>query len=715
MFKGEYNILMKNLFLQKKPILQNDLFSLFLLFLIWFISIIIVNPVGDFPLNDDWAYARSVQSIVVNRQLELDTWPAMTLIAQIGIGTAYCEIFGFSFEVLRWSTLINSLFCLLLYFLLLRKFTNVFIARFASLLLFFNPLFFSLSFTFMTEVHFQIAILASLFFFSIYIESTNNSFLVLGGLFSVIATLIRQPGFLVPLSFAIVLFFREKFILRKILVLLPAIISFIALQGYNYWLGIAYPEVEKMGGFQELLQSVYSKRPEDYIRQVVNILLYTGLFLLPLVFLFIPQVRWKNYHKQILKLLTLGLTIAFLCIYLHYFFVGNVFYNFGLGPKLLKGVDFSHSNVTPSLSKDLWRVLNYLALFGTIGGLLILLQKPLSIKPWFSWNNKFLATSKIKMVIVLYSVLYFILLNLMPSLFDRYLIHLFPFIVILMLPNSIKGNKYLVITGGICLTLYAVFSIGATHDYLSWNRARKAAYDFLKIEQNIPPTFIDGGFEINGWHQAGPDRFNSQTDKSWWFVSEDDYVIAFKELPRFRRWKSYPFNTFFPLSTDSIFILKKAHVLNLEYDDFPIHSNLEKIDSTQTKFLSNHPSVTFSGGNLHSKQNVRSGQKAIQLNHKAKYGLTTQFWNLNPGDTILVSVWRYPSHANTGIVIDSDYQNILYDYNDKRVVGKSDDGWEQLQSEIIIPDYHGQERFSIYIWNPGGKNVWWDDLVINRK
>ena len=33
------------------------------LILIWGISVLVVNPLGNFPLNDDWAYAQSVRDL----------------------------------------------------------------------------------------------------------------------------------------------------------------------------------------------------------------------------------------------------------------------------------------------------------------------------------------------------------------------------------------------------------------------------------------------------------------------------------------------------------------------------------------------------------------------------------------------------------------------------------------------------------------------------
>ena len=35
-----------------------------LIVLLWFVVIALINPVGDFPLNDDWCYAKSVKNYI---------------------------------------------------------------------------------------------------------------------------------------------------------------------------------------------------------------------------------------------------------------------------------------------------------------------------------------------------------------------------------------------------------------------------------------------------------------------------------------------------------------------------------------------------------------------------------------------------------------------------------------------------------------------------
>ena len=50
---------------------------------------IAVNPIGDFPLNDDWAWGRAVKTLYEHHELKIPEFAGMSLIAQILWG--YCR------------------------------------------------------------------------------------------------------------------------------------------------------------------------------------------------------------------------------------------------------------------------------------------------------------------------------------------------------------------------------------------------------------------------------------------------------------------------------------------------------------------------------------------------------------------------------------------------------------------------------------------------
>jgi len=97
-------------------------------------------------------------------------------------------------------------------------------------------------------------------------------------------------------------------------------------------------------------------------------------------------------------------------------------------------------------------------------------------------------------------------------------------------------------TASICalvVFLYSVFTVGATHDYLSWNRTRWKASDYLMSEACISHRYIDGGFEFNGWY-GYDSKYKKSDGKSWWWVDKDDYVISFGPIIGYDEIKRYP-------------------------------------------------------------------------------------------------------------------------------------------------------------------------------
>ena len=50
--------------------------------LIWVVLALVIDPSGDFPLNDDWAYGLSVKALVERGEIRFTDWGCQTLIAQ---------------------------------------------------------------------------------------------------------------------------------------------------------------------------------------------------------------------------------------------------------------------------------------------------------------------------------------------------------------------------------------------------------------------------------------------------------------------------------------------------------------------------------------------------------------------------------------------------------------------------------------------------------
>ena len=139
------------------------------------ICLLLVPPTLNVPLNDDWAYAQSVQQLLATGQLHVSNWSTAALIPQIYWGAAFTHLVGnFSFVTLRLSTILFSLVTALALYDLLRQLDLPWIAALLGVLtLIANPLFLNLTYSFMTDVFYLGLMLISLAF-SCAVSSGNR-------------------------------------------------------------------------------------------------------------------------------------------------------------------------------------------------------------------------------------------------------------------------------------------------------------------------------------------------------------------------------------------------------------------------------------------------------------------------------------------------------------------------------------------------------------
>jgi len=114
-------------------------------------------------------------------------------------------------------------------------------------------------------------------------------------------------------------------------------------------------------------------------------------------------------------------------------------------------------------------------------------------------------------------------------LFDRYLFLFVPAILVLVVTKETRSGymperRWRGALSLMLVLVYATVAVAATHDYLAWNRARWMATRTL-MEAGVSPHQIDGGYEFNGWYLSDP-NYQREPNKSYWWVDDDEYVIA---------------------------------------------------------------------------------------------------------------------------------------------------------------------------------------------
>ena len=687
-----------------------------LLFAIWLLAELLVNPIGEFPLNDDFGYSHNVYFLVTEGRFDFSDWQAMTLIVQILWGGLVCKIFGFSFTALRISTVFLALLTSWTAFQLFQKQTKHRWLAFSTTVLFlFNPFFFSLANTFMTDVPFLAVFLPGVYCFGKVLESGENSgvlkYWVWGAVFSVLATLIRQPGLLLPLAFGAAYFIQQargvKF--KDILVaVLPFVISLVAMQLYVHWYQTIRELPDEYGQISQLFEPFFNgSLGFKWIVRNNEIFFHFGLFALPLTLLLLPSY-WKQAtrsHKLIAALATAIVGCTFLW---HWGFLpmGNVFHNLGLGPKTLylpklRGQGGLDILPYPKLELEWWTALKCL---GIGAALLSVFELALAlIRHWLqkSWMVLFL-------FFLAGSYYVFIILN--PYYIDRYTLVLVPLFLMILLPGNmpLPGSAILRSTTYILFAGILLFSVGATHDYLSWNRARWLAVDEALVNRGVLPQNLKGGTEPEGWFSR-PEVHPviEQTDTAHY------YITFMGQTCGSTIEETYTFNRWLPPGKGQVFLQKEIPKDTLQY----IYCNVEQVDRSGQYLLTTDSTIQYKIKRLRTNDFAHSGKYSIHLNEKERYAFSQQIERVAPCQKVILKAWRKRSeqtkpgwnHKPSVFVSSADG----FYHADEQLLRRTPDGWEEIQF-VLHPQNLPEElkKIKFYIWNISGEDIWLDDFSL---
>lgn len=522
-----------------------------------FLTIWFTNPVGDFPLNDDWQYAYPVKSLIEKGQMDFMGVFAPNILLQIVWGFLFCKIAGgFGFTCLRFSTLTLAFAALFVFHILMkRNYPDKQISIwFATMALALNPLFYVLSFSFMSDIPFLAFCLGSIYSFYQYLISRKNSWFTAAIFLAIASYYIRQPGILLLPAFAVYILFRNNFSKSSVFIsgLLTGL-SFIAYISLELWIKPALSIDDNYVPVGEKYYEAFFHQPLvtalEWGKKFLKTYIYLGLFGLP----FLPFLWRRLRDLQILTFKTWFLSVALnvvLVILLMkagkvFPFGGNVLYNFGLGPELLADVYTRGLPNTPRL--PLWVMLSFNFAGGLSASFLALLI--------FRGFSSLAARQK-------HFILFLLIINGMylpvmsvTSFFDRYLllpISSFFFVLTAFLED--KFFKFSTVRW-LPFLIFGLFSILATKDYMSWNRAKNQAFGYL-LAQQVPLQKMDAGYEFNGFYNYHRER-TEVPGRSFWWVNDDHWMITFGEVPGYKTVKVFPFRRWLFFRKDAIHVLEK--------------------------------------------------------------------------------------------------------------------------------------------------------------
>ncbi len=533
-----------------KPRYKNIL-ELVCLLCIYIGIVLIINPRGNFPTNDDWSYSRTVKILLDTGSFQLTGWGSLPLLPQAVWGSLFCKAFGFSFEVLRFSTFILSLISLIFIYLTILEFSeNRFLRLFSVLFIISNPLFTASSLTFMTDIPFFAVGMAAVYFYLRFFHTEKYMYLLPALLFSIISIFVRQIGLLFLLSFALVFFFNHKVsIAKRLNPLLLLFISLAVLIIFQDNIHFSGPSPFTTNSRMENLRETFTASKLFGIAPLLKtggmIFLYLGVFLSPLLILFTKKLAVRNEFTKRLFIYTTIFTICVLIVLyaLHKLMPlrPNLIWTYGIGPATLKDADYLLRKNIPFIPDSIWAIVTAIGIYG--GTLLALLF----VKKIRYYLKKVKSGS-----IVLYSSEIFIIALLIfftiplcfGEFYDRYLLLHIPLVLFLLLrriPDVDLMSQRLPLRIALAIVIvFGLFTILSTHDYFAWNRNRWQLLDYTMNELHVKPESIDGGFEFNGWYCYDP-LYRKSPDKTWWWVRDDSFILTFGKMQNYTVIKTAPY------------------------------------------------------------------------------------------------------------------------------------------------------------------------------
>jgi hypothetical protein len=524
--------------------------------------LLVVQPTGNFPLNDDWAYALTVKWLADDGVFKLSNWIVPNLLPQSLLGWFSAASFGDSFSVLRRLTELDSLLTSFAAFQFLRSCgidrRRSFLATVALVCL---PWWQALSNSYMSDMYGLTFALVAAYFLARQLVSPSSRALALGMVFCAIAMLQRQVALIVPAAFALAwICSRDMRSPRSwIVALAPLLVTIGAQQLYQGYLargpGIPEASIETLGRIWPMTRDLLAAHPASAVWFATNLAQmagYLGIFVaIPALAGFFgrPSPAW-NVIAVLIFTATLALD------WLPPYRENNVLDVAGIGPFTI-GNGMEHAAPIDRSRGLLWYGAGLLASVG-ITVLIATIWRTLRQMRRYSRRRR--------AILVFLSTL--VLLYLIPLAItdysDRYFLFVFPFVLGWIFVATGQRSRFALPRGRLGFAVLPVLAIGllsamAVHDYFAWNRARWAIIAYAEKQFGANALSMDGGFEYNGFHNfEARAKLPRKPGKNWWWIDDDEYLVSFEQQPGYRTIRSEPVDAYYSRTPRLVFLEQKT-------------------------------------------------------------------------------------------------------------------------------------------------------------
>ncbi|MDX2174376.1 MAG: DUF2142 domain-containing protein [Bacteroidota bacterium] len=149
------------------------------------------------------------------------------------------------------------------------------------------------------------------------------------------------------------------------------------------------------------------------------------------------------------------------------------------------------------------------------------------------------------------------------------------------------------------------------------------------------------------------------------------------------------------------------------YEKTEFYCNAEEKTATNY-FKTSNDNVVLENGLSQTSNDHRSGNYALLLTPENPFGLTYRFNNLGKGDLIEMEVWKKGDDGE--IVLSGKAPNCKDLYASKKQTVLIDkNGWAKIHCVFTIVNDCSNYKATLYLWNPGRENVYFDDFKFSLK
>lgn len=526
---------------------------------------VIIWPIGEIALIDDWSYLLALRWLHEDGQVVFTNWQSSTLLGHLLWSLPFVKIFGYSIMVARVSTMVASVLAVLgtyaVGYELLRHRGLAWIAAFAVAS---NVLFLLTSHTFLTDVPFLAMLLWATWCFFYGFRTERRWLIVVSGVLVVVSILTRQLGFGLAVAFVFVWLMRSGWTIKRMAIGAALVVASVAvyviyskiiasttgLPSYYYQKSDSMKMV-----FEDLLNMELGaiKYP---LRRGFLAVLYLGVFVLPLTM----AVGWAMLREATTKarwialatvvIATGALLGAIAIIGRPMPILADQIVDFGVGIRTMPG---------EAAGAPAW-VWTAITVATALGGVLLIAMLLVLAHRWIVCKALPKAPELLAMIALVACLLG-------PSawtytgFFDRYFVPAIPFFAILVLGATIglnaKSLRSVVAIGVVVLAVQACLGAAMVHDYFAWQRTSWAVAHELVDERNVPLMEMRATVEFTNWHlQTTPEiakRYPKPvrlTDRAW--------TVAFSSLEGYATESTHGTGAYLPWSPQTLYLLRRT-------------------------------------------------------------------------------------------------------------------------------------------------------------